>query len=106
MTRLLPLALLGAALSVAAVTDASSASWHRQGSVTTGRGTGTFNGGGSCGGHSCSWGGSATGAYGRTVTRQGSASCANGSCNSSRTVTGPNGASATRSGSFTYAPPN
>ncbi len=79
--------------------DASA--WTRKGTVTTGRGTYTSQGSGSCANHACSRSGSTTGPNGKTVTSQSSGSCANGSCSRSGTVTGPNGKTVDTSGSVT-----
>jgi len=87
-------------LVVAGMASEASA-WTRKGSVTTGRGTYTSEGSGSCANHACSRSGSTTGPNGKTVTSQSSGSCANGSCSRSGTITGPNGKTVDTTGSIT-----
>jgi hypothetical protein len=69
MKLLIATAALGGLLVVGPVSDASA--WTREGTVTTGRGTYTVNGGGSCGGGVCRWGRTITGPNGGTVHRGG-----------------------------------
>ncbi|MEL7087101.1 MAG: hypothetical protein AAGL98_01455 [Planctomycetota bacterium] len=98
MKSMITTAALTGILAIATVTQASA--WERNGTLNGPRGTNTFSAQGDCSGGSCSRSATATGAYGRTVTRNGSGSCSGGSCSGSRTTTGLAGRSVTRSGSF------
>jgi len=98
MKSMITSAALTGILAIATLTSASA--WERNGSITGPRGTNTFSAQGSCSGGSCSRSATATGAYGRTATRNGSGSCSGGSCSGSRTTTGPGGRTFQRSGSF------
>lgn len=103
MTRFLTLSAAAAGLIF--VSTAAEAQWSRSGTATGPRG-GVYatQGGGSCAGGSCNYGGSVTGPAGRTFSRQGSVTrTAPGQFQSSGTYTGPRGRSATRSGSFSVA---
>lgn len=98
MKSMIATAALAGAFALSMVTGAFA--WERKASVTGPRGTNTFSAQGSCTGSSCSRSATATGAYGRTATRNGSGSCADGSCSGSRSTTGPAGRTFQRSGSF------
>jgi hypothetical protein len=100
MKRMITTAALTGILAVSMVTDAFA--WSRNATVKGPRGTNTFTAQGSCAGSSCSRSARATGAYGRTATRNGSASCSGNSCSGSRTTTGPSGRSLQRNRSFSW----
>jgi hypothetical protein len=81
---------------------AEARGFSRSGSVT-GPAGGVYHsqGGGSCAGGSCSYGGQTTGPYGGTFSRSGSATrTAPGQWTTQGTGTGPAGRSYNRSGSF------
>ena len=98
MKSMITTAALTGLLAVSMVSSASA--WERNGSVSGPRGTNTFSAQGDCSGGSCSRSATATGAHGRTATRNGSGSCSGGSCSGSRTTTGPGGRTFQRSRSF------
>jgi hypothetical protein len=100
MKNMITTAALTGLLAIATVTSASA--WERNGSVSGPRGTNTFNAQGSCSGGSCARSATATGAYGRTVTRNGSGSCSGNSCSGSRTTTGPAGRSVQRNRNLSW----
>ncbi|WP_374444076.1 hypothetical protein [Stella sp.] len=77
-----------------------AAAWQRSKSVTTWRGTYSAQGSGSCAYGACQRSYTATGPYGRSVSRHGSISRDADSVDYSRTTTGPYGRSVTRSGSI------
>ena len=76
-----------------------AAAWQRSKSVTTWRGTYSAQGSGGCAYGSCQRSYSATGPYGRSVSRQGSVTRTPYGYDYSRTTTGPYGHSVTRNGS-------
>lgn len=100
MKKVITTAALTGILAIATATSASA--WERNGSVSGPRGTNTFSAQGSCSGGSCSRSATATGAYGRTATRNGSGSCSGNSCSGSRTTTGPAGNSVKRSRNLSW----
>lgn len=100
MKGMITTAVLTGILAVSMVAEASA--WSRNGSVSGPRGTNTFSASGNCSGSSCSRSATATGAYGRTATRNGTGSCRGNSCSGSRTTTGPAGNSIKRTGSFSW----
>lgn len=79
---------------------ADASAWQRNSTVTTGRGTYSFQGGGSCANGSCSRSYTRTGPYGNSYSRSGTVTRQGGHYDYSRTTTGPYGGSVTRSGSF------
>jgi len=88
-------ALVGA-LWFAAPSDANA--WTREGTVTTGRGTSTFNASGYCANGTCVRRITRTGPFGGTYTRQGRITCAPGVCWGRSRITGPNGNTVYRRG--------
>lgn len=100
MKSMITTASLAGILAIATLTSASA--WERNGSVSGPRGTNTFSAQGNCSGGSCSRSATATGAYGRTATRNGSGSCSGHSCSGSQTTTGPAGNSVRRSRNLSW----
>ena len=101
MNRMLTL-IATAGFLVAGTAFADAQQWSRGGTITGPYGgTTTTQGGGSCAGGSCSYGGSVTGPGGRSFNRSGNLTrTAPGQFQSSATYTGPRGLSASRTGSF------
>lgn len=93
-------AALASLFVVGAAADASA--WTRSGTVTTGRGTYTVQGSGSCGWRTCSGSRTVTGPNGNSVTRQGSITrIGPNRAYYSGSVTGPYGNTAYRRGVIT-----
>lgn len=97
------IALSAAVLLVAAGTASAGEGWKRNGTVTGPNGnTSVTEGGGSCSGGTCYYGGSVTGPKGKKFIRKGSVTrVAPGQFESNTTYTGPRGRTATRSGTLT-----
>lgn len=100
MKSMIATTALAGLLSMSLVAQASA--WERNGSLSGPRGTNTFSAQGSCSGSSCSRSATATGANGRTATRNGSGSCSGNSCSGSRTTTGPGGQTVQRNRSLSW----
>lgn len=98
MKQMITTAALTGVLAISMVTDAFA--WSRNATVNGPRGTNTFSVEGSCAGGTCSRSARATGAYGRSATRNGSASCSGNSCSGTRTTTGPAGRKVERTGTI------